>query len=226
MKAKNIIICALTCLICALCLTAAALTVGGYFGGGVLYTLLFTCGCCAALYLAARFSLAYTRRRAHRMYAAFAVMFVLYCALAAYFLFFAGAFGRGEVVGLTLAQYAKKYLSLKPFYLTADMLRRCAAGEYTRGFVVRNLAGNVAAFMPCALFLPLLFKCCRRFWVFLAGVAAAVCCVELLQLFFMRGCCDIDDLIYNTAGAALMFWLLHLPRVRKRVRKMCWPLRY
>lgn len=70
-------------------------------------------------------------------------------------------------------------------------------GEYTLFFL------NIGVFIPFGVLLPLRFPCLRR-----VSLTAACSCgfsllIELLQLIFRRGVCDIDDLICNTLGGLI-----------------------
>lgn len=69
-----------------------------------------------------------------------------------------------------------------------------------------NIIGNLAAFMPFAFFLPLLFKAHRNLGVFLLSITAVVVIVELLQYILGCGACDVDDLLLNVGGA----WIAHI----------------
>ena len=68
-----------------------------------------------------------------------------------------------------------------------------------------NLLGNIAAFVPLGFFLPCLWKRLRAFWRFILSTTAVVTMVELVQLFTLRGSCDIDDLILNVLGSLIGF---------------------
>ena len=57
---------------------------------------------------------------------------------------------------------------------------------------------NVLVFIPVGLSLYLSFKK-RRWLVPLIGCGLSFT-IELLQLFFLKGCTDVDDVIHNTLG--------------------------
>lgn len=83
-------------------------------------------------------------------------------------------------------------LSTVAFYLTTDM---------NPGIAIRNLAGNVIAFVPMGFLLPLLAPRLRKAW-HAAGVAfAASLTLELIQLLTGIGAFDVDDLLLNVLGA-------------------------
>lgn len=80
--------------------------------------------------------------------------------------------------------------------------------------VARNLiylVGNLTGFAPLGFLLPALFKRPRKFPMFLITVLLAISVLELVQLMTMRGSFDIDDIILNTVGACLGFWIMHKP---------------
>lgn len=75
--------------------------------------------------------------------------------------------------------------------------------EYQARQAVINLGGNVGMFIPLGIFLPAVFGKLRGFWKTLLCAAGSILIVELLQLFTLRGSCDVDDLILNLAGVTL-----------------------
>lgn len=113
----------------------------------------------------------------------------------------------------------KGHLNLVPFRTIARYIRLLGWTEnrYLRIHALVNLAGNVVLFLPMGCFLPALFSRLRKLWKTLLWTALAVGAVEGMQLFLTVGSCDIDDLILNTAGAALGYlaWWLFRGRMKK-----------
>ena len=68
-----------------------------------------------------------------------------------------------------------------------------------------NIIGNICAFMPYAIFLPLMFKRMNNFKNFFVSMILIVLIIELLQFATMSGSCDIDDLILNVFGASIIY---------------------
>ena len=93
--------------------------------------------------------------------------------------------------------------------------RKDPAGLALRPYAVLNFGGNLLAFLPLGIFLPLLYRRQRRFWLFLLTSALIICLVELLQLATRRGALDVDDLLLNLPGACLG-WLLWKIASRRR----------
>lgn len=101
--------------------------------------------------------------------------------------------------------------NLLPFKTIGDyfrVLRRSdPTGIFYRPYALKNFLGNILAFIPLGVFLPLLFQRQRKFLLFLLTVMTLVCAVELLQLATQLGSLDVDDLILNVPGACLG-WLV------------------
>lgn len=66
---------------------------------------------------------------------------------------------------------------------------------------IRNIVGNIIAFIPLGFFVPLLFDKFNNYKkIFKVGFLASLT-IEITQLFVGWNVCDIDDIIYNTLGA-------------------------
>lgn len=64
--------------------------------------------------------------------------------------------------------------------------------------------------------LPVLFeKALDKFWKFLISVIAIISIIELIQFIIMVGSADIDDVILNTLGASIGYFIVHLNFVRR-----------
>ena len=131
-------------------------------------------------------------------------LFIVYLLSLAYFLFFAEATGRN------FADRTYQY-NLIPFH----EIRRFIVYRRQLGFaaVALNLAGNVLAFVPFGVFLPLLVKRVRPFGkTVLLGFEFSLF-VEVVQLFSKVGSFDVDDILLNTLGVLggyALFRLIHL----------------
>ena len=131
-------------------------------------------------------------------------LFILYLMSLAYFLFFAEATGR------TFSERTYQY-NLIPLH----EIRRFLVYRRQLGFaaVALNLVGNVLAFVPFGLFLPLLVKRVRSLAkTLLLGFEFSLL-VEIVQLFSKVGSFDVDDILLNTLGVFagyIMFRLLYI----------------
>lgn len=73
-----------------------------------------------------------------------------------------------------------------------------------------NLLGNLLGFVPIGFLLPLLMPLFRKgVYVLLAGFFLSLG-FEMTQLVLGLGIFDVDDLILNTAGCFLGYWLFRL----------------
>ena len=95
--------------------------------------------------------------------------------------------------------------NLIPLRTVTLMIRLLIAGgrQTMHRIAVRNLAGNVAAFVPMGFLLPCVWRFLRRWWRTLGAGAAVVIMLEALQYLTSLGAADVDDLLLNLIGTAL-----------------------
>lgn len=129
------------------------------------------------------------------------LLFAYYLWVLSNMLFFDAAFGRGSGMG---------GVNLEPLRTIHNYLRAYELGNIRLELVVINLAGNLAAFAPMAVFLPALFRSQRNILVFFVTIVLLVASAEAIQYLTGTGSCDIDDLLLNAAGA-LSVWIALLP---------------
>ena len=70
---------------------------------------------------------------------------------------------------------------------------------------IRNIIGNIIAFMPLGFFIPLLFDKFNNYKKVIKVGFLSSLAIEITQLFVGSNVCDIDDIIYNTLGAIAGF---------------------
>lgn len=112
--------------------------------------------------------------------------------------------------------YLKCRTNFIPFLTICDAISNGVFTHYT----LVNVGGNILALMPMGFFLQVFFRKQRRFPVFLLTINIIVISIELLQMLFLMGSCDIDDLILNVFGALIMFFIVKIPAVRKILNKV------
>jgi len=142
------------------------------------------------------------KKEEHRLVLAW-TLFIVYMVFLMYFLFFA------EIMGRTYIDRDYHY-NLTPF----REIRRFIVYRRTLGWfaVLSNLLGNVLAFVPFGMILPMLTPKCRNFFhIVLLGFDFSLF-VETIQLISKVGSFDVDDLILNTLGAALGYLVYRLIR--------------
>lgn len=104
----------------------------------------------------------------------------------------------------------KDNINLIPFR-TVRLFWNAAKGgnSYWIWQAVRNISGNVILFIPLGL-LSFIYPKLSSFTKYVLTIAAAICCVELIQFFTLLGRCDVDDLILNLFGAVIGFFAVNL----------------
>ena len=110
--------------------------------------------------------------------------------------------------------YINNSVNLIPFKTIIDYIGAFNS-LYSSRTVLLNLLGNLIALMPMAFFLPLLFKKQSKFKNFIITSILIVLCIEITQLITASGSCDIDDVILNTLGSVIMYFVLHINSIKK-----------
>ncbi len=135
------------------------------------------------------------------------LLFFAYFGVLLYFLFFSERYGRTE-------PYTELHYNLQPFREINRYLRHADAFSFEL-FTV-NILGNIIAFMPFGFLLPLAFPRPKyEFWVLMCITYLVVLTMECIQLFTMVGSFDVDDIILNSFGSAVGFFVYRMV-MRKR----------
>ena len=137
-----------------------------------------------------------------------AVLFVIYAVVLLYLLF-----GRTpNPRELSFSAYLQTHLNLVPLRTIRRFARLLIppVRPYLVRIALHNLLGNVVLFIPLGWFLPALFPALRSFLMTVLSVLVSVSCVEILQVVFTVGICDVDDLLLNLLGASMGYGLYQL----------------
>lgn len=151
----------------------------------------------------------------------FLAAFLLYVVFLFSLTLFDPEFGRTGTVSFlfsdreAMEEYLRSSVNLTPFETILRYVNGYRKGAVTGAVAATNLLGNFLALTPMGLFLPVLSRKCRRFFPFLFATAGTVALIEGLQLLFMTGACDVDDLILNLSGAVLVYLFTAIPPIRK-----------
>ena len=130
------------------------------------------------------------------------ILFILYVLALIYFLFFSEEYGRAAMEERQYRYNLIPFVEIRRFWVYRKQLGVMA--------VVTNLFGNVIGFLPFGFILPVILDKMRSGWlIVLAGFGLSVT-VEVIQLITKVGCFDVDDMILNTAGAALGYLLFFI----------------
>ena len=130
-----------------------------------------------------------------------------------YFLFFAESTGR-TYEGRAYHYNLSLFKEIKRFWNYRESLGISV--------VMLNLFGNVMAFVPFGMILPIMHRRYRSLLHIILLSFEFSFLVEIIQLVFKVGCFDVDDLLLNTIGGMLgyvFFALLNRVRCRFEVRR-------
>jgi glycopeptide antibiotics resistance protein len=92
-----------------------------------------------------------------------------------------------------------------------------------KDYALENIIGNVLLFIPLGIILPAMFKRCRSFKMVILISFCSSSSIELIQLLLrllaIHRTADVDDIILNSLGGAIgyfIFWLSnHLRQPRQ-----------
>lgn len=136
------------------------------------------------------------------------ILFAVYVLALCYFLFFAENFGRSDT-----SAFHYNFVPLKEISRYLTYYQTIGIGR-----VILNLLGNVIAFIPMGMLLPMMFSSkMKGFTVILLSLELSIV-VEVLQLFTRVGSCDVDDVILNTLGGIVGYIIYCIGRRVRSVR--------
>ena len=147
------------------------------------------------------------------------IFFMLYLILLITLTLFDSSWGRNGFAIKDFKVYIKQSVNLVPFKTIINYIKEFNSMYSTRQ-IMFNLLGNICAFMPMALFLPLLFKKQSKFKNFIITMVISILGIEFLQLITTSGRFDIDDLILNLFGAVIMYLLLNIKSVNDLINNI------
>lgn len=126
-------------------------------------------------------------------------LFVLYVLLLMYFLFFSEGYGRVAHAERAYRYNLTPFMEIRRFWTYRSQLGTTA--------LFTNIFGNVIGFIPFGFILPIIADRMRSgFLICMSGLGVSLT-VECIQLVTKVGCFDVDDLILNTLGAALGYFI-------------------
>lgn len=127
------------------------------------------------------------------------ILFLIYLAAMAYFLFFS------EQLNRTSGAFTPNLVLFKEIRRSIWCYQ-----NGMKGYFYLNVVMNVVAFMPFGFILPIISPKNRGiFSVTLLGFELTFL-IELLQKFLKVGSFDVDDMLLNTVGALLGFLLFKI----------------
>lgn len=104
--------------------------------------------------------------------------------------------------GLGRSAYDFNIVRLKPLMSTIEFVDR----SFDWKSIIINIFGNILMFIPFG-FLGIISPKLNQIKYLLLNFLAAIIVVESLQYFTRLGVFDIDDILLNTFGVLIGFWL-------------------
>lgn len=102
-------------------------------------------------------------------------------------------------------QFHQSHINLMPFWSYTAIING-------KDELIKQIIMNVLAFVPIGASLALGLKKAAWLQVLLLGCMVSVC-VELLQFFYKKGLCEIDDVIHNSIGCLIGYGIFSLVRI-------------
>ena len=127
------------------------------------------------------------------------ILFVLYILMLIYFLFFAERYGQASFDERQYRYNLVLFQEIKRFWTYREQLGSWA--------VAANLLGNVVGFIPLGFIPPVVSSNARGFFFITFSGFSLSLCVETAQLITKLGCFDVDDLVVNTLGTAIGYFV-------------------
>lgn len=117
-------------------------------------------------------------------------------------------------------EYFSQKINIVPFATVKLFLKAYKNDSLNTQVIIENIFGNLIAFMPFAFFVPNIFKRVDKFFKFLIFITLCVLLIEILQIVFLTGSADVDDLILNVGGAVAAYGILNIKFVKRFVNKI------
>ncbi len=135
---------------------------------------------------------------------------IVYATLMFYFLFLRESFS----IGGSYWEHLAMNINVVPLKTIKQMVYLIVkvSNPHLLPYAVINLLGNVIGFIPFGILLPCLLKTTQSFKRFLLYTISTIIAIELIQLFTLRGSCDIDDLILNITGTLIGYMLWRITK--------------
>lgn len=152
-------------------------------------------------------------------------LFVFYIVILIDFTLIDDGFGRNIYNVLSwnreaFSKYIKESTNIVPFATIRLFIKGYINEKLTLSATVVNILGNFTALMPLPFFIKLLSRKKQNGFKIFVLVLFCVISIELLQLIFLTGACDIDDVILNASGAMLFYFVSRNVAVSKMIEKI------
>lgn len=119
-----------------------------------------------------------------------------------------------------LETYFKYSFNIIPFSTIKLYINGFINGIVSSKVFFNNIFGNILAFMPFSIFIPLIFKKVDKYYKLLLIMIPIIVIIELMQFITISGSCDIDDLILNILGITIMYFVSKIKPINGLINKI------
>lgn len=133
------------------------------------------------------------------------LIFILYILFLGYLTLFSHYYGRESF---------HRTLNLIPFKTILGFFN--SSYKLKPEIIITNIFGNIVAFIPMGLVLPIIFRLINRFKRIFYIVLLSTLTIEIFQYILGVGTTDIDDILLNTVGGMIGFGLYKLGSKTKK----------
>lgn len=113
--------------------------------------------------------------------------------------------GRGFAPDIPFTDYIRFSSNFIPFKTIGTYIKAILDESMNLDIPIKNLLGNLLLFFPMGVYLPFFIKKLNKKGIFVITMGVVLILVEMVQLITRSGSFDIDDLIFNMAGALIGF---------------------
>lgn len=130
------------------------------------------------------------------------IYFIIYILLLIYLFFLMPLYGRNKIdFGFNIVPFSTIKMYLNDFNSIKDSK------------VILNLIGNFICLIPLSFFLKKIFKSQNKIFIFLLTILLCAFSIEIMQYITKTGSCDIDDVILNSSGAIISYFIFKIKSI-------------
>ena len=146
------------------------------------------------------------------------IILIIYILLVTSLLLFDGTYRRNfgfNSIKLFSKEHFEIYSNLIPFGTISSYFVRLSEGSINKSIVVTNILGNLIAFAPLGILLPLISKeKFSKLLNFIITMIVIVFIIEIIQFMTLVGSFDVDDLILNVVGSVITYGIIKIKPIK------------
>ena len=118
-------------------------------------------------------------------------------------------------------EHFELYSNLIPFGTISSYFVRLSEGSINKAIVVTNILGNLIAFAPLGILLPLISKeKFSKLLNFIITMVVIIFIIEIIQFITLVGSFDVDDLILNVIGSVIAYEIIKIKPIKILLEKV------